>query len=289
MAVQPLGLALGLAFLAAGAVGRPLAARRGVDPSSWWTAVALTMVVTVVGARLAYGLVHWRFFIADPVALWRPPIEGLSYVGGLVAGLLFVAVLARRWGSSFGAAADLFALPYLTGMLIATLVGYSPVYGGGAGTETANWAVDSATGWVDSSANGWAVGALDAVYVTGIYLAIWWLGTRQRAGVAPLASFVGALTADAALRFTVLFLAGLVASTGWAGQWARLTFTGVMAFVGACFFLVLRRRTPLTLEPSRSWNAGVRRPVSRWAGWIAAYGLIVCLFVTSRVLWGLIG
>lgn len=254
--VYPLGLALGLSFLAAGVIGRPLAVRSGMHPTSWWRTVVATMVVSVVGARAVYVLAAWEYFADRLVAVWWPPIDGFSFYGGFFVGVVFLAWLARRRGDTFWSTADLYALPYATGLLVASLLWNTPLL------------VSGAPSWVS-----WVV---DLGYVSGLYVVMWWLWSRRK-GSARGQLFVGAVLGDAILRLifgslTDAAVNGLAAFD--ATDVARILIAGLSAF----FYWALggRIRRPETLaEP-------FRRPMARWVGWLAAYGFLLSLLIATR-------
>lgn len=263
--VYPLGLALGVAFLTAGAVGSPFARRAGFAPALWWRVLTVGMALCVAGARLAYIATDWAYYATHPLEIVRPPLSGLSYTGGLAAGLLYVAAVARRRSEPFGHVADLFALPLISGLIVVAVMWSAPIPLAGA--------------------PDWAVAMGEFVYVSGLYVLLWWTAAKRRYRSFPGQLFFGALAGDELLRLLCGSWTSAFGPQGWMGS-ADLHFLHAGAAVGALgLYVVLSRRGRRTLQFTSA--SAARRPLSRWIGWLTAYGFLVLLLVVARATRGL--
>lgn len=255
--MYPLGMALGLAYLTGGLVGQALAVRRGVSSARWWWVVVALMAVTVVGARLAYVFPDAAYYLQSPGEVWLPPIEGLSFTGGLVVGAVCAVVASRLLGLSLLSLADVIGLSYLAGSIVAGVAWRTPVS-------------------LEMGTPGWAA-LLDGLYVTGLYFLLWWLWTQERsfrrAGTAAAVAAAG----DVLLRLGVGSIGELAHATGDAGApWLPAVWLALM--VVAAGFLVARgvfSRPPGGIKP-------FHRPLRRWVGWFVVYGLLMAAFIGVR-------
>lgn len=259
-AVYPLGLALGVAFLTGGVVGIPLARRAGFAPADWWRALTVGMALCVAGARFAFVTNNWSYYAAHPLEILRLPLSGLSYSGGLFTGLLYVAALARRRAEPFGQVADLFVLPLISGLIVVTLLWRAPIPYAGAPS--------------------WATATGEFVYLSGVYVLLWWAGLMLRHRSFPGQLLLGALAGDAVLRLLCGSWTSAFAAGGWAGSAALHLFHGCTAASALSLYAALSRRGSGT--PSFNPALAVRRPLSRWIGWLTAYGLLVSLLIVAR-------
>ncbi len=81
------GLMVALGFLAAMAVALRRARRTGLDPQVIQNTAFIALVAGILGARLAYVLLNWELFRADPMEILRLDHGGLVFYGGLAAGV----------------------------------------------------------------------------------------------------------------------------------------------------------------------------------------------------------
>lgn len=110
------GIIAGLAWLMISArrLGREEASR-------WLNAGLATVIAGLVGARAGYVLVNWAYFhdhLEEAAQFW---LGGLSWHGGLFAGVLMLIVWARWRGLPLGALADAAA----PGMLVGLAAGWT--------------------------------------------------------------------------------------------------------------------------------------------------------------------
>jgi phosphatidylglycerol---prolipoprotein diacylglyceryl transferase len=103
------GFMLMLAFVAGSAVAVRLAKQRGIRSEQVLDLTAVILVASIVGARLLYVALQWSYFRENPSHVWRIWEGGLSFQGGLAAGLLAGLVYCRRQGLSFLRMGDVMA------------------------------------------------------------------------------------------------------------------------------------------------------------------------------------
>lgn len=251
MEVYGFGLGVGAACLAGGVIGRTLARRRGIAHDEWWRLVTGLMVSGVIGARLAYVLPHAGYYLANPLEIIRPPIEGYSYYGAVFFAMLYTGWFARRIRKGFGFVVDLVALPWLAALVIASLIWGAPV--------------------VKVGSPPWLVHLVDTVYLTVVYVLLAWGWQRQRrvGGSGRLAASV--LAVDGLLRLVSGLLFALFLPVSVAEQTANHVARAVAAALGGLYLLQTRR--------GPNWQAWEGPPpsFSRWLGWLLAYGALLVL------------
>lgn len=254
MEVHGFGLGIGVACLAGGVVGRSLARRRGLDPDAWWRLVAGLMISGAIGGRLFYVLPNAGYYLKYPLEIIRPPVEGLSYYGALLAGAAYARRFARRAELTFGQVADLVALPWLVGLLLASLFWGAPTVKAG-------------------SPYGVRLG-LDILYLTGLYaLLAWAWNARRLCGRGKLALAV--LAGDSLLRLVT----GLVFSAFLPPviPWPVLDHLARAAAVLAGVAMLRRLREVEPEPPAEPVKGPVKGSYSRWAGWLLVYGVLVLI------------
>jgi phosphatidylglycerol:prolipoprotein diacylglycerol transferase len=83
-----------------------LARRRGLPGDAFMDAAVLTLFASVIGARLLFVALNWEEYsrsLLEVAALWR---GGMSFHGGVIAGVLSGVLYMRRRGIPVGAMAD---------------------------------------------------------------------------------------------------------------------------------------------------------------------------------------
>lgn len=251
--VYGFGLSLGLIFVIATWAGATKAARSGMDRRTWWGLSTSMFAVAVIGARLVYMAPQWRNLLASPSLLWRPPIHGLSYFGGFFTALIFLALVAPRLRIPFGRLVDLYALPLAIGLVSSAVAFGAPI---------------------DAAVPFWLSVVLDVVYLTGVYVTLWrvWYVQRVRSDGA---AFVLIVSGDALMRFLV----GLPSITSdLHPSWFAHGTRAAVAVVG--FALLSRMGRGM---PHLSFQYPFYRPLSRWVGWLVAYGLLLAAMIVVTV------
>lgn len=89
------GIILGIA--AASGVAR----RRGQNDSFLLDSAPAVVIAAVVGARLYYIALEWRYFADHPDRMFGLQLRGLTIHGALIAGIAWFWWLCRRHGASF--------------------------------------------------------------------------------------------------------------------------------------------------------------------------------------------
>lgn len=86
--------------------------RRGLGPTQPFDAALLGASGGLVGARIAYAAVNWTYYrdhLSEALRLWA---GGLAWQGGLVLGLLLIALYGVRFRLALGALLDALALGF---------------------------------------------------------------------------------------------------------------------------------------------------------------------------------
>lgn len=107
--VRSYGVMLATAFLVGTWLGLKEARRLRLDPDHLVTVVLVTLVSSVIGARLLYVLEHLSEFSGEwgsVLAVWQ---GGLTLYGGVLAGAFAALVTARRLGMPMWTVADALA------------------------------------------------------------------------------------------------------------------------------------------------------------------------------------
>lgn len=87
---------------------------------------ALVLLGALVGARAAYAAFHPAQFNTQPVAVLRLADGGLSWPGGLLGGLMVVALAALAWRKSLALTADALLAPLLAPLSAGVWLGCWP-------------------------------------------------------------------------------------------------------------------------------------------------------------------
>ncbi|MGO9621106.1 MAG: prolipoprotein diacylglyceryl transferase [Desulfobaccales bacterium] len=88
-----------------------------LNPTQVYVAMLLLFPFALVGARLLFILSHWRFFLREPLRIWRRSDGGASLYGGLVLSFLVSLPLLRVMRLPLGAFWDAASVTMLTGMI----------------------------------------------------------------------------------------------------------------------------------------------------------------------------
>jgi phosphatidylglycerol:prolipoprotein diacylglycerol transferase len=242
------GIFVALSILAALLIARTGARRAGlatalVDDAALWVGVS-----ALVGGRLLY-LVQNELadLLANPLhafAIWH---GGLSFYGGLIAGLAGLAVWARHRGVTFGLAADVVAPAVAAGQAvghIGCLIG-GDSYGLPAGGPVAV---------IYQSPNAMAPQGvplhptqLYEAASLGILAVVLWLSRERLERVGPGATAAVYLVGNAAIRFGLFFLRDDVVVL--AGLKVAQVIAIGIAVAGVAWLAVLWRRGAAVQAP----------------------------------------
>jgi phosphatidylglycerol:prolipoprotein diacylglycerol transferase len=197
--VRSYGVMLVVAFWLGIELTSRLARKRGIDPARILDLGLVVLVSSLVGSRLLYVVTHWAEYRGDVVGAFRIWEGGLTFYGGLVAGVALGMIYLKRKGVPVLAASDLVAPQLALGIAIARVGCF--LNGCCFGKESSlPWAVvfppDCQAGWVLPGRH---------VHPTQIYSAL--------ANVAIFLVLRGALSRK--LRDGVVFCAFLVLYGSW--------------------------------------------------------------------------
>jgi len=95
LTIHSYGLALAAAFIASGLWVRYELDRRGIAKEIAFDLVLAAAIGGIAGARLAFVVAHWSYFLAHPVEIVKLDEGGLVFYGGLAGGAIAVAALVR--------------------------------------------------------------------------------------------------------------------------------------------------------------------------------------------------
>jgi phosphatidylglycerol:prolipoprotein diacylglycerol transferase len=116
--IRSYGLLVATAFLVGIWIARRRAVARGYDPDVVIDLSVVLILVSIVGARLAYVLVRWHQYASDPAGIFRIWEGGLALYGGMIAGTLAGLWYFRRKGIDIWAGADIFVPSLAMGVAI---------------------------------------------------------------------------------------------------------------------------------------------------------------------------
>ncbi len=104
--IRSYGLMMAVAFLVGTWLGLVEARRRGLDEDKLVNVILITLIASILGARLLYVMEHLQEFRREwgsVFALWQ---GGLTLYGGLTAGVFAGLLAARRFGLPMWLVAD---------------------------------------------------------------------------------------------------------------------------------------------------------------------------------------
>jgi phosphatidylglycerol:prolipoprotein diacylglycerol transferase len=201
------GVMLAVAFWLGIELSMRLARRRGIDPVSIMDLGIIILVSSVIGARLLYVITHWAEYRYDLLGIVRVWEGGLTFYGGLAAGVAFGIGYLKRQGLKVLEVTDIVAPQIALGIALARVGCF--LNGCCFGKESdLPWAC---TFPADSQA-GWGPMAGKAIHPTQVYsvianlmifLFLRWLLKRRRVEGTVFFTF---LVAYGLWRFAVDFL-----------------------------------------------------------------------------------
>lgn len=106
--IHSYGLMMALGFLAAVGWIRYQSRREGLSVKRMTDLAFLLIVMAIVGSRVLFILVEWRYYLSDPLAIFRVWEGGLVFLGGLIACIVTAYYYVRKHGLSFWPVADVF-------------------------------------------------------------------------------------------------------------------------------------------------------------------------------------
>lgn len=103
------GLSLAVAFVVGTVYAAWTGKKKGVDPDNVIDLALFACIASIIGARLLYVLLNIGSYIDYPISVFYMRDGGLSYFGGLGAGIGVGALYCRRQKISIGKMADVVA------------------------------------------------------------------------------------------------------------------------------------------------------------------------------------
>lgn len=95
LTIHTYGLCMALGFIAGWMVATRLCTLTGQNAEQLTSLLTLLMLASILGARTAYVLEHWKAEFADaPLTVFRMDQGGLMFYGGLIAAALVLAAYA---------------------------------------------------------------------------------------------------------------------------------------------------------------------------------------------------
>jgi len=116
--IRSYGLLIAAAFMVGIWIARRRAAKSGYDPDIIIDLSVIVILVSIIGARLAYVFVRWNYYQHDIPGIFQIWEGGLALYGGMVAGALVGLWFFRRRGVDMWACADLVAPSLAMGVTI---------------------------------------------------------------------------------------------------------------------------------------------------------------------------
>ena len=116
--IRSYGLLIAVAFMVGIWIARRRAANSSYDPDIIIDLSLIVILVSIVGARLAYVFVRWDYYQLDLLGILRIWEGGLALYGGMVVGTLAGLWFFRRRGIDMWAGADLVAPSLAMGVAI---------------------------------------------------------------------------------------------------------------------------------------------------------------------------
>lgn len=83
-----------------------LARRRGLDPEHVLDGLLIVVISGLIGARLYHVIDQWQVYKDNLLAIVLPPYSGLALYGGVIGGIVGLAIYTRRKGIPFRRWAD---------------------------------------------------------------------------------------------------------------------------------------------------------------------------------------
>jgi len=102
------GLLVAVGFLVAVQYTVRAARKIPIAPEKIYDLSLAIMIAALVGSRIAYLIVEWRWFLREPLGLIFSR-QGYVFYGGFIAAVVVVILLARRWKLPVRSLADTFA------------------------------------------------------------------------------------------------------------------------------------------------------------------------------------
>ncbi|HLK14601.1 MAG TPA: prolipoprotein diacylglyceryl transferase [Fimbriimonadaceae bacterium] len=251
--VHSYGVMIVAAFLVAVWFVRRRAAAYGIDKQKLTDGLIVTLIVGILGARVAYILQELPYYEAHPRQIFSPQMAGITSFGAIVAGLGYLFFWAKRRGIHPLSLFDCIGPPFLVGNAIGRIgcLLNGCCYGGICST-TLPWKIhvaDSPGTWHHPAQ---IYDSLLDLLAFGIVIAL------ERRNTGRGQSFGLAMMGYGGARFIYEFwragtdaqvASGAASSTYWIGWLTQAqAVAGAMILAGAAVYTLCRKWTPPTVE-----------------------------------------
>ena len=89
------GVIVASAFLISLLIAAEVAKRTRQDPDVYWDIALYVIIMSIVGARIFYVMFMWDYYAANPIQIFNLRGGGLAIWGGVIAGVLTIAVYCK--------------------------------------------------------------------------------------------------------------------------------------------------------------------------------------------------
>ncbi|MBU1905778.1 MAG: prolipoprotein diacylglyceryl transferase [Candidatus Omnitrophica bacterium] len=96
LTIYSYGLMLVVAFIAASSLIRIQARKESIDADVAFNTLFFAFVSGIIGARVFYVIENLKYYLVDPIGMIMLQRGGLSWFGGLIAGVLVASLYIRK-------------------------------------------------------------------------------------------------------------------------------------------------------------------------------------------------
>ena len=89
------GVIVASAFLVSLLIAAEVGKRTRQNPDTYWDIALYVIIMSIVGARIFYVMFMWDYYAANPIQIFNLRGGGLAIWGGVIAGVLTIAVYCK--------------------------------------------------------------------------------------------------------------------------------------------------------------------------------------------------
>ena len=112
------GIVIAIAMIVGISIAMREARRTGQDPDIYLDMLMITMVTSVIGARIYYVAFSWENYKDNLIQIFNTRNGGLAIYGGIIAGIITVYVFVKIKKMNFQQVADTVCMGLITGQII---------------------------------------------------------------------------------------------------------------------------------------------------------------------------
>ncbi|MGN0399883.1 MAG: prolipoprotein diacylglyceryl transferase [Blautia sp.] len=112
------GIVIAIAMIVGISIAMREAKRTGQNPDTYLDMLMITMVTSVIGARIYYVAFSWENYKDNLVQIFNTRNGGLAIYGGIIAGIITVYVFVRIKKMNFPQVADTVCMGLIAGQII---------------------------------------------------------------------------------------------------------------------------------------------------------------------------